>query len=156
MSAYTNIQHRNERLVCNLSKSTSSLSNCTRALVTLLDSFGLNTRFGELSAQCLESFGDKRRLVATVLTWASSKFRTGDHRIYLAVRLMRRWQMTNVDINDTVLSFLRSSAVSKTLALANISRILAELVRSGHFSMGRYLQWLISEGCFTRDNEVCL
>ena len=156
VSAYTNIQNRNERLICTHFASKDIMSSPTKSLITLLDAFDHRAQFGELSAHCLRSFSDKRQLVATVLLWASSNYRIGDYRIYLVVRLLRNWQITNFDVQDGVLSFLRSSAFSRTVCSVNIFRILAELVRSGHFSMGRYLQWLISEGCLAEDNEVCL
>ncbi|KAL9084688.1 MAG: hypothetical protein Q9165_007936 [Trypethelium subeluteriae] len=151
--ACANLENRNKRLICKSSGPPSTHSNPTRALVALLDAFDQNVRFSELSVQCLGIFSDRRQLIATVMTWASSKYRTGDYRIYLVARLLRNWQAVGLDVDDAVLSFLRFSATSATLDQTNVFRILAELVRSGHFSMGRYLQWLVSEGCLVEDND---
>ncbi|KAF2228785.1 hypothetical protein EV356DRAFT_497442 [Viridothelium virens] len=151
--ACANLESRNKRLICKSSESPSTHSNPTRALVALLDAYEQNTSFSELSVQCLALFSDRRQLIAAVMTWASSKYRAGDHRIYLVARLLRNWQAAKVDLDDAMLSFLRFSAISVSLCQTNIFRILAELVRSGHFSMGRYLQWLVSEGCLVEDNE---
>ena len=155
-SACRNIQQRNERLVCNPFKSGNIRSHPKRDLIACLDAFNHDTQFGELSGQCFDILEDKLELSGIILAWASSNYRIGDHRIYLAVRLLRNWHSLNIDINEAVLSFLRFSAVSKTLSRPNVFRIVAELVRTGHFSVGRYLQWLISEGCLAEENEVCM
>ncbi|KAI9655804.1 MAG: RNA polymerase II mediator complex subunit [Bathelium mastoideum] len=152
VSACKNVEYRNKRLVSVPFNSLSTCSHATRALVARLDAFTHNTQFGELSSQCLGSSSNKQQIIGTLLAWASSKCRSGTYRMYLAVRLLRRWRSTNVDVDGAILLFLRSTAVSKTLCPHSIFRTVTELVRSGHFSIGRYLQWLISEGCLIEDN----
>lgn len=118
---------------------------------------GLNTE--TLACDCLATLSDARALVSTVLRWASSLYREGAHRVYLATRLLRRWCRSGVDIDGAILSYFHSSDMNKGSDPRNVFRIVAELVRSKNFSVGKYLQWLIATGSLNQSQDtssVCL
>lgn len=112
---------------------------------------GLNTE--TLACECLATISDARTLVSTVLKWASSLYREGAHRAYLATRLLRRWSRSGLDIDSAILSYFHSSDMNKGSDPRNVFRIVAELVRSKNFSVGKYLQWLIATGSVHQSPE---
>jgi mediator of RNA polymerase II transcription subunit 12, fungi type len=92
------------------------------------------------------------------MQWASSVYREGSHRIYLATRLLRKWSLPGSDIDDAILDFLRTMDTIGSEP-RDAFRIVAELVRSRTFSVGKYLQWLIATGALSNaqhQEQVCL
>jgi mediator of RNA polymerase II transcription subunit 12 len=69
----------------------------------------------------------------------------------LATRLLRRWSHLDADIYEGIISYLQNRSWDESGQLDVVFRIVAELVRSKHFSAGRYLQWLIATGSLERD-----
>ena len=59
---------------------------------------------------------------------------------------MRLWAKHGVDVQGHILDFLRSALEIQGLHKPDIYRLISELVCSGHFSIGRYLQWLMAHG----------
>jgi mediator of RNA polymerase II transcription subunit 12 len=141
--------------------SLSVAQDATRRIISLLDSIdyaiGVNTE--NIACECLATMSDAHTLVSTVLRWASSFYREGTHRVYLATRLLRRWCRSGVDIDSAILSYFHSSDMNKGSDPRNVFRIVAELVRSKNFSVGKYLQWLIATGSLNQNqsiSSVCL
>ncbi|KAF4769390.1 hypothetical protein HAV15_008945 [Penicillium sp. str.  len=126
------------------SKQTTQRSPHQR-IVRLLDSIhsaqDLSSVFGYLDA-----FDDKAVLVFKLLEWLSTPFRHGLCRVYIGVRLLRKWKSAGVDIDSHILAFLSRGQTNQKLNMDQIYHVVSELVRSQTFSVGRYLQWLMARG----------
>ncbi|KAL5113832.1 RNA polymerase II mediator complex subunit [Pleosporales sp. CAS-2024a] len=147
--AVESLDRRNARLLRFVAnKSPPSTPSPAARLLQKLDSISYATpiRIDDLSYECMEIEPDAVQLISVLLQWASSFYRTGSHRMYLATRLLRRWSHLGADVYDGVVSYLQSMAWSDSGEIHVLLRIVAELVRSKHFSVGRYLQWLIATG----------
>ncbi|KAF2279548.1 uncharacterized protein EI97DRAFT_464783 [Westerdykella ornata] len=124
-----------------------------REIISLLDAvdYASDVNVDVLANQCWDCLSDARDLVSITLQWASSCHRIGMHRIYLVARLLCKWWRSGIDTDDAILTFFQSANSSMVIEPCNIYRIVAELVRSKTFSVGRYLQWLISTGSFNQN-----
>ncbi|CAP86073.1 Pc20g07440 [Penicillium rubens Wisconsin 54-1255] len=126
------------------SKQTTQRSPHQR-IVQLLDSIrsaqDLSSTFSYL-----EVFDDKAILVSKLLEWLSTPFRHGLWRVYIGVRLLRKWKLSGVDIDSHILAFLSRGQNNQKLNMDQIYHVVSELVRSQTFSVGRYLQWLMARG----------
>ncbi|KAI2884029.1 hypothetical protein CBS11852_8905 [Aspergillus niger] len=98
------------------------------------------------SSACLAAVEDKATLVAKLLEWAATPFRHGSRRVYTSVRLLRKWKMSGMDVESHILAFLANIQITSRVNMDNVYHIIAELVRSQTFSVGRYLQWLMAKG----------
>ncbi|KAJ5819783.1 hypothetical protein N7474_005374 [Penicillium riverlandense] len=121
-----------------------------QSVIRLLDSIRTAHDLSSISSACLESMDDKAALVSKLLEWLATPFRHGVCRVYVGVRLLRKWKAAGVDVDGHVLTFLTRARNDKKLNLDNIYHAISELVRSQTFSVGRYLQWLTARG-ITRD-----
>lgn len=141
---FDSINRRNSRLS---DSSTVKRSTSRQQVVQLLDSYLHRPFCEELAKQCWEAAVDHSVLVQTVLDWATTSYRPGVVRVYIAVRLMRAWSRHGVDVNGVILEFLDSQPHDSSSRLnAAVFHLVSELVRSEHFSVARYLQWLIARG----------
>jgi mediator of RNA polymerase II transcription subunit 12 len=131
----------------------SQPSQPRQALFKLLDNNSLHSSPNEIVVKCLSHDISASSLTEIVVQWASSVYRRGHHRVYIAARLIRRLQKSHD--TDTVLW----NAVSR---LANnpgcneplVYQVVVELVRSGHFSIGRLLQYIIATGAAYSGQET--
>lgn len=115
-------------------------------IIRLLDSI-LSTRdISSVSSACLDAVSNRAVLVSKLLEWLATPFRHGICRVYIGVRLLRKWKACGVDVDDYILTFLTRTGSSKKLNMDNIYHAVSELVRSQTFSVGRYLQWLMAKG----------
>ncbi|PVI06555.1 hypothetical protein DM02DRAFT_638614 [Periconia macrospinosa] len=156
VNAITSLDARNERLA-QPSRTSASLSNDPVGRVyQLLDSVDYSSKIciDDLSYDCLQMIYDTTQLVFTVLSWACSLYRQGCCRIYLATRLLRKWNHLGTDIYDAILACLPRLALDQTKESCAIFRIIAELVRSKTFSPGRFLQWLIATGSLSQHQDI--
>ncbi|KAF2834261.1 hypothetical protein M501DRAFT_1020931 [Patellaria atrata CBS 101060] len=141
------ITRRNNQLIL-----TSSAESCiiayspSKQLIKFLDSFTHTSDIRALSKVCLALFPDFDQLVVQLLKWACSTHRVGDHRIYVAARLIRKWRTLEMDTDQAVLTFVVDATGEYDIDSNSVYRMFAEITRSGHFSVGRYLQWLIATG----------
>ncbi|KAJ5110925.1 hypothetical protein N7532_001460 [Penicillium argentinense] len=117
-------------------------------IIRLLDSIRSVQDVSSVSSACLEAVADRAALVSKLLEWLATPFRHGICRVYIGVRLLRKWKSLGVDVDDHILSFLSFSQREspKTMNMDNIYHTISELVRSQTFSVGRYLQWLMAKG----------
>ncbi|THW65223.1 hypothetical protein D6D19_09354 [Aureobasidium pullulans] len=139
-----NVTRRNNRLSGATPQATSRTSRLR--LLDILDSVGLDVQIDRIATQC-ESLGlDTRFVLVTVLEWATSKHRSGIARVYLAAQLIRFWSFAGFSADDAVLTMLEKARHDNTVEPRLIYKLVSALARSGHFSVGRYLQWLISMG----------
>lgn len=147
-SLFENLSNRNKRV----QKPKAGHSNAQRSpeqrIIRLLDSTSTNPKYDipTLATECLKTLKDHCSLVSKVLEWASTSFRQGMARIYVAVRLLRKWKKAGLDIDSHILSFLAQSHSKTGLLMENVYHIISELVRSQTFSTGKYLQWLMARG----------
>lgn len=139
---------RNERLSQSPTASSSTSQTPAARVFRKLDAVTYQSpvRIEDLSYECMEIIANATQLISILLQWASSCYRDGVHRIYLATRLLRKWSHVGADIYDGVISYLRSMTWVEDGEPGILFKIVAELVRSKHFSAGRYLQWLIATG----------
>lgn len=142
------LDRRARRLIRPSQSPSSRTNDSARKVIALLDSvdYSVAIRIEDLASTCIEIIPDSSRLTSTLLAWASSIYRDGSHRAYLVVRLLRKLGQFGVDIDESILSYLRSPGLTQGSNLHNLFRIIAELVRSKSFSIGQYLQWLIATG----------
>ncbi|KAF2477271.1 uncharacterized protein BDR25DRAFT_390811 [Lindgomyces ingoldianus] len=149
------LDRRNRRLVRSSSNTAASIHDSTRQVLSLLDSVDYigGISIETLAYQCIEQVPDPRNLISVALRWASSVHREGSHRLYLVTRVIRKWSQLGADIDDAILSHLHSVASRRNVDPRNVFRIIAELVRSKTFSVGRYLQWLIATGSLSKNSS---
>ena len=124
---------------------------------SILDAIGLDVTVDEITSQCLELFVTVQDLVPVILQWASSMYREGSHRIYIAARILRRCKTLGADIETAILTFVTD--MPKAANQAVISRIVGELARSKQFAISRLLQSMIATGRINSNNQgspVCI
>jgi len=117
-----------------------------QCIIRLLDSIRSAQDIPSVSSACLDSVDDKPILVSKLLEWLATPFRYGICRVYIGVRLLRKWKSCGVDVNENILAFLTRFRDNKKLNMENVYHVISELVRSQTFSVGRYLQWLVAKG----------
>ncbi|OKL63096.1 hypothetical protein UA08_02000 [Talaromyces atroroseus] len=126
------------------------ISNSRRSpqqqIIKLLDSSRDAYNIGALSHTCLSIMPNRGELVSVLLKWTASPFRQGIIRVYIAVRLLRKWKRSGMDIDAFIFSFLTQTSIGQTAHMINIYHTIVELIRSHTFSVGRYLQWLVARG----------
>lgn len=154
--AVERLNSRNQRLLKSSRKTAVSSRSLAARVFQKLDSvdFATPVRMEDLSYECMEIISNAPRLISVLLQWASSCYREGSHRLYLAVRLLRKWSHIGADVYDGVISFFQSMSWTVTGDMYILLRIVAELVRSKHFSAGRYLQWLIATGSLGGESDL--
>jgi mediator of RNA polymerase II transcription subunit 12 len=153
--AVEKLEARNNRLL-QTRRAATPLSRTSAARVfRKLDSINYKSPIGieDLSYECMEIMSNATQLISVLLQWACSCYRLGSHRIYLATRLLRRWSHLGADVYEGVVSYLQNMTWVHTGQLSVLLRIVAELVRSKHFPVGRYLQWLIATGSAGLDTD---
>ena len=116
-----------------------------RRLLYLLDSLGCDIHLEALSNQCLALLKDRSVLTQALLDWSTTVYRVEVSRVYLAARLIRKWNREGIDTDSEILSFL-GRCNTLDCSKGNVYLLISELTRSRHFSVGRYLQWLIACG----------
>jgi mediator of RNA polymerase II transcription subunit 12 len=123
-------------------------------LLDILDSVGLDVQIDRIAAQCEQLGIETRSMLVTILEWAASKHRSGIARVYLAAQLIRYWSFAGFGADDAVLTILEKARNDRNMEPRLIYKLVSALARSGHFSVGRYLQWLISMGVLSGANAA--
>ncbi|KAH3986935.1 mediator of RNA polymerase II transcription subunit 12 [Parastagonospora nodorum] len=156
--AVEKLDGRNTRLLSFVRNGKSSSRTGAARVFHKLDSinYAAPIRIEDLSYECMEITSNAVQLISTLLHWACSCYRAGSHRIYLATRLLRRWSHLGADVYEGIIVYLQSMSWVKSGEIHVLLRIVAELVRSKHFSVGRYLQWLIATGSLGCDASLSL
>jgi mediator of RNA polymerase II transcription subunit 12 len=119
-------------------------------IIQLLDAARSVSDVTSLSDACLGTMADREALISELLEWTGTPFRQGLVRIYITVRLLRKWKRLGIDVDAHILSFLAKSRDRLRREMTNIYHVVVELVRSQTFSVGRYLQWLVARGAVER------
>ncbi|KAF1947285.1 hypothetical protein EJ02DRAFT_139344 [Clathrospora elynae] len=156
--AVKRLEARNNRLLESSKNTSPTAQTPAGRIYRVLDSVDYNNpvRIEDLSFDCMEIITDAIRLIGTLLQWSCSCYRGGVHRIYLATRLLRRWSHLGADVYDGVISYLRDMSWVATGDPSILFKIVAELVRSKTFAIGRYLQWLIATGSAGHNMDMSL
>ncbi|KAI9733366.1 MAG: RNA polymerase II mediator complex subunit [Cirrosporium novae-zelandiae] len=138
---------RNLSLIPPVKTSTTPFSNSLQQhLIQILDTCRSKFDLATVSSNCLVATPDHNLLVKTLLEWASTSYREGHARVYLASRLLLTWQRLDINIDDGILSFLSLSNSIHGLRKKFLYQTLGETIASKCFSAGRYLQWVTARG----------
>lgn len=95
---------------------------------------------------------DASMLVQVCLEWSASLYRCryGKARVYLVARLLRELSGMGIDIEIAIFDFIAITANACDLDLSRFYEVVADLVRLQHFSVGRYLQWVMANGILSQ------
>jgi mediator of RNA polymerase II transcription subunit 12 len=115
-------------------------------IISVLDAACSSHNLTALSEMCLSTIEDRAVLISRLLEWAATFFRHGLVRVYIAVRLLRKWKKLGIDVDSYTLSFLVGAGDKTGLDMVNVYHVIAELVRSQTFSVAGYLEWLVARG----------
>ncbi|KAL9101589.1 MAG: hypothetical protein Q9163_003166 [Psora crenata] len=138
---------RNLRLQDHLSKGhTHTPLSPEQRIIALFDSLAETPDYGSVARRSLRITDDHSIIVGTCLQWSSSRDRRGLYRVYAGARLIRFWSNHSVDVQRHILGFLNTNPNAQGLHKRELYRVIAELASSNHFSVGRYLQWLMARG----------
>lgn len=153
-SSFESLSKRNYRLRNrSLNQSRWTRKSPRQTIIANLDSLYDDPNFGNIADACLQANGDHDLLVRTCIEWSSSIYRHGRFKAYAAARLLRIWKRKGVDLQGPIFKFLAASSDVPGLQKRDVYRLLAELVRSHHLSVGKYLQWLIARGTLDGHHE---
>ncbi len=125
-----------------------------RRVIGLLDKSLTGPFSMRLPQECVEITPNLLTLTRTVLDWATSSYRPGLAKVYVGARLMRTLCRPGIDVNDIILDFLGSGLDWQGLCKPSLYHLASELTRSGHFSVSKYIQWLIARGGVRRPADV--
>ncbi|KAF4997676.1 hypothetical protein FGRMN_3708 [Fusarium graminum] len=145
------INSRNSRLVVS---STASPPAGRSQLVKLLDASLKESNDHHLAAKCWATSENKPLIMKTVVEWATSFHRPGLAKVYAAARLIRQWSQFRVNPTTPILETLDSIAVGDSTRKNLVYHLVAELVRTGHFSVSQYMQWTIARGGYHNGAEI--
>ena len=115
-------------------------------LVKALDNLLRMPNNDDMAAQLWKISDDKLGLIRTVLEWCTSLYRSGVAKVYVAATVFRSWSTFDVDITGSILNFLDTDPLHEPSRKRLVYHLVSELVRSGHYSVPQYLQWLIARG----------
>ena len=146
--AIKKLDERNRRLSSCPANTPVIAQTSAGRVYNVLDAVGYDKtiRVENLSNDCMEIISNAPHLISVLLQWASSSYRQGSHRVYLAIRLLRKWAQLGADVYDSIVSYLHNLSWTGSTEPRIVFKIIAELVRSKTFPAGRYLQWLIATG----------
>ncbi|KAL8985557.1 MAG: hypothetical protein Q9205_000758 [Flavoplaca limonia] len=147
---FKDICKRNMRLLAMAGSDADSEEEASQSLIELLDSLASGTDIFKIAPEMWEVAPNAELLVRTCLCWSTSIFSNSWARIYIAVRLLRSWRCMGLDIQTPLLQFLAIDAKAADLDDDKLYRVIAELIRSRHFSVGGYLNWVIANGLSSR------
>ncbi|KAL2866016.1 uncharacterized protein BJX67DRAFT_151939 [Aspergillus lucknowensis] len=145
-ATFNNLSERNARMQRPKYRPESTQQSEQQRAVQLFDSIKTSHDISSISVACLNEVEDKQALVAKLLEWSATPFRSGLRRVYTAARLLRKWKISGVDIEYYIISFLGAVPDTAQLNMGNIYHVISELARSQTFSISRYLQWLMAKG----------
>lgn len=148
---YKFIDARNEQLVASCNKTQPA---ARQTLVKMLDMTLQNPMSDDMPRKCWDITNDKPNLVQTLLEWCTSIYRPGVAKIYVTRRILQAWSAQGVDATTAVLDFLDPDTIEQQASKNAFYHLICELARSGHFSISRYIQWLIARGGVLAPTDV--
>ncbi|TKA69974.1 hypothetical protein B0A55_08064 [Friedmanniomyces simplex] len=148
------LARRNERLVGPVSKTPASTRGALLQLYNALDTAGLDFNLEQLTDHCLCLVQDTDQLVPALLEWASSPYRHGLARVYLAAKLISTLRKQGHNTDAAILDYLRRPVATPAKQDEHVYNVIGELVRLDAFRVGPYLQWVISSGAIYGPPEM--
>ncbi|KAL4922181.1 hypothetical protein BDW62DRAFT_78335 [Aspergillus aurantiobrunneus] len=152
-TVFDSLAERNARVQLPKSQPESTQQSAQQRVIQLFDSIRSSHDISSTSMACLDALEDRVALVAKLLEWSATPFRSGLHRVYTAARLLRKWKMSGIDIDSYIILFLSTVQNTIQLNMDNVYHVISELVRSQSFSISRYLQWLMAKGVARDPND---
>lgn len=145
------IHSRNSQLTIS---STASPPAGRNRLVKLLDTTLRDRIDRTLSTKCWATSDNKPLIMRTLVEWATSFHRPGLAKVYVAANFIREWSTYRVNPTTAILEILDGIATHDGTRKQLVYRLVTELVRTGHFSVPQYLQWLIARGGYHNETEI--
>ena len=140
------LERRNESINTG-TRSRSTRNTPRKDIIRLLEEQSCQLACEELADKCLACTAQTPQLaIDTVLQWATSIYREGEHRIYLAVRILRIWHRQGHDTDAAIMNFILHGADRCCCKRRDVYRLVGNLARSKDFSVDRYLRWIVSHG----------
>ena len=154
-SCIRQIETRNLRLVKKSGEALRESGMTSRQrLVALLDATRCGSSVIILAEKALDMLEDRALLICTVLEWATTQYRNGLSRIYVALRLLRHWDQAGLDLDTAILRFLGQVSVTAGLEIKAIYRMVAEMIRTRLFPISKYMQWIMARGSRSEHAEA--
>lgn len=122
--------------------------------IALLDSLGPDFDIDTLSNYAFYIANDPNVLISTLIEWATTWYRAGVSRIYIALRLFRQWSKAGLSLDQPVLHFISHFSNTPGLHRPSIYKLFAELIRSKLLAVDKYLHWLIARGPLVDPSEA--
>ena len=156
---FESLARRNEALQNLASKQNKRLQYFpSHRIISLLDRLYNKPNYNKVAVSCLRITDDKIMLVNICIAWSSTIYRHGSFRTFAAARLIRIWSRHGIELQQALIDFLTAETIYEDLSKKDVYRLYAALVASRHFSVGRYLQWLMARGTLygqTNCGPVC-
>lgn len=143
---YERLERRNGRLIQLRWRNESSTYSPRQTLIGILDKLTCDYSIKALSEHCLKTVEDRDMLITTILEWSTTVYRSSADRLYIGIRLLRQWSTSGIRLHPPILAFLDSFHCIAGLQKPAVYKVVAELVRSRHFSLSKYLQWMMAKG----------
>lgn len=125
-----------------------------KKVALLLESLVDKADYDKVARQSAKILGNTDVLIDSCLRWCSTVYQHGCAKIYAAARLLRLWRNMGIYLEQPILRFLASSDNLSELCKEKICKVLTELIRSSHFSVARYLQWVMADGVLNQNQTV--
>ncbi|KAM0245236.1 hypothetical protein ACHAQJ_010621 [Trichoderma viride] len=149
--AYHHINIRNGQL--SITSTASPLAGRPQ-LVRLLDATLLSQIGRDLPQKCWATGDDKADIVKTTVDWATSFYRPGLARVYIAANLIKVWGSLRIDVTGAILEHMDTIPAEDEGRKQMAYHLVTELVRTGQFSVTQYIKWLMARGGCSHPSEV--
>ncbi|KAI1824376.1 transcription mediator subunit Med12 [Xylaria intraflava] len=150
-AAFKAIDARNDSLTSSNIRTRPAIRSI---LIGLLDNMLRLPFKDDVSTQIQKATRNAPVLIRTTLEWCTSLYRYGTAKVYIAATVMRSITDPNTDLTAEILAFLDTGALQEAPRKQSIYHLISELVRSGHFCIPQYIQWLIARGGLLDSSEA--
>ncbi|KAI7616481.1 hypothetical protein KC319_g19496, partial [Hortaea werneckii] len=148
------IVKRNERLARPLAIPANNAASPLLDLYTALDATNLEVDVSALASMCKSKIPETPVLVSALFDWATSPYRHGSKRRYLAAGIINTLDGSGDDTTSLALRYLEANKSGTIDRISGCYLLIAELVRLGSFAVGRYMQWLSSSGALYAGDQA--
>ncbi|KAF3161932.1 RNA polymerase II mediator complex subunit [Orbilia oligospora] len=153
ISSINNIASRNRNLEPGNTKSSNGSTSPRKAAIDFLDRIRAPYDIEDVTTMFLALSKDYHQTVKALCEWAVTSLRVGLHRLYFAVRLLRKVSRLGIQIQPPIHDFLLATGGGRRCK-KHVYLLISELVRSKHFTAGKYMSWLISRGALMRHGSI--
>ncbi|KAI1181140.1 transcription mediator subunit Med12 [Nemania sp. FL0916] len=150
-AAFKTIDYRIDSLT---SSSVRTRPAIRSTLVAMLDNMLRLPFKDDVSVQIRRATKNTPVLIRTTLEWCTSLHRSSNAKTYVAATILRSISDPETDLTSEILSFLDTDALQESPRKHSIYHLVSELVRTGHFSVPLYIQWLIARGGLIDPSEA--